>query len=152
MNLRKLALGLVVSAVSCVGLAQSAPVEAAPTRLALTDCSQTAYLGDRICLDPTTAYGPLVQIFTPGGTYWNAFPVAIYNWAVGESAATQANWYNYGANGIVTGAAAPSGVAFVGSYTGPNPIAFTSNTTYIGWLQWFTYDPSYPSMEFAIVT
>lgn len=142
---------ILLSITMCFGLISTGTIS--PASAVATDCSQTAYLGDRICLDPTTGYGPLVQIFTPGGTYWNAFPVTLYNWNASESAANQPDWFNYGSQGIITAANTPGyGIAFVGAYYGNNPIALTNNGTYISWLQWFTYDPSYPTMEFVIVT
>lgn len=68
-NIRKriTALFLMVATVFAVVTpiaASAAPVRPAAVATTATDCSQSAFLGSRVCFDKSTAFGPVVLIYS----------------------------------------------------------------------------------------
>lgn len=129
--------------------------------LADTDCNQSSGLGDRICLDATTGYGPVVYVYTSATQTYSIFPVVIAPqcWGVASFYTTDPYWNAYGANGIVSGATLAGGGntnLFVGNFTyapggcsaASGRIAKTTNQTNINTLLWFA-GGCCPSMEFV---
>lgn len=130
----------VASVLGLIGLTSSSPVSAAAARPAVvatsaTDCSQSAFLGARVCVDKTTAYGSVALIYTSGTTLYTSFAVSVSN----VPGAWTATPYEY-VVGSVTGATALVAVANCIENPCPAQIASGGNQSL---MDWFANDANY---------
>lgn len=130
--------------------APSSPVSAAAaprpavTGTSYTDCSQSAFLGSRVCVDKTTGYGPIAYIYTNGTSVYTTFSVSTVG--IGSPSSFVATPLEY-----VTGAVTnyPGGDVNLSSAAGfaTNQVITNGDVNALNLLNWFANDASY---EFVV--
>lgn len=110
-------------AMTVAALSVAAPIataSAAPptrpnvTRTTYTDCGQSGFLGARTCLDVTTAYGPVILVFSSATTLYASFAVCGSNYP-SSFIATPLDWP---AGGTITNTPGHPGTLTADSYIG----------------------------------
>lgn len=100
MNLKNKLLILLATIAVALGFAVSSPTgaSAAPAKprvvpTSFTACDSTsAYLGNRVCIDNTTGFGPVAYVFTGASTLSTTIPLCVSNPATGSFVATMYEW------------------------------------------------------------
>lgn len=118
------------------GTIAAAPVSPAS---ADSDCSQSAALGDRICFDKTTGYGPVILIYTGANTLYASFGVTAFGMVdISAQFVFGSAWYT-----VNDGVAIPVytvGGTYTTAYAGPyigTPVMKTNVAANINLLRWF---------------
>lgn len=147
-NIRKRIAAVFITVASIFGFAalSTSPTSAVrPSVVATsaTDCSQSAFLGTRVCVDRTTPYGPVAFIYTSGTALYTSFPVSVIDVYPTAWTATPIE-YQSGAVRDTAGnlyaslaSTALPGPSFPQIVSGP----------YQGYMDWFANDASY---EFVV--